>query len=220
MWEKSVLAVRNVINARCEYKNTVTALVGAPSDSNTYKLNSSWKKKASPSNFFFYLAWHLFYKPIAGERTSSGSNLKNARSIQIVPNNAEQGHCLSGLDWQVTADVWSPRRDGGGGRGWGMAGAEDRENTNEIMQFVLTGKQKICISFSGALSSSTHPSSCCAFRINLLMDVTLQPLPKVVVLLFFFFFFFCLVQSQVHAKLHQKTAKWGGDSRDIRQCQG
>lgn len=101
-----------------------------------------------------------------------------------------------------------------------MAGAEDRENTNEIMQFVLTGKQKIYISFSGALSSSTRPSSCCAFRINLLMDVTLQPLPKVVVLLFFFFFFFCLVQSQVHAKLHQKTAKWGGDSRDIRQCQG
>lgn len=105
-----------------------------------------------------------------------------------------------------------------------MAGAEDGENTNEIMQFVLTGKQKIYISFSGALSSSTRPSSCCAFRINLLMVVTLQPLPKVVVLLFFFFFFFCLVQSQVHAKLHQKTAKWGGgirgtlDSVKVKKC--
>lgn len=79
-----------------------------------------------------------------------------------------------------------------------MAGAEDRENTNEIMQFVLTGKQKIYISFSGALSSSTRPSSCCAFRINLLMDVTLQPLPKVVVLLFFFFFFFFKIYIIIH----------------------
>lgn len=104
-----------------------------------------------------------------------------------------------------------------------MAGAEDGENTNEIMQFVLTGKQKIYISFSGALSSSTRPSSCCAFRINLLMDVTLQPLPKVVVLLFFFFFFFALSNHKYMPSYTKRQLSGGGihgtlDSVKVKKC--
>lgn len=87
---------------------------------NTPQAQTQWFNLCEKQSIQFYLAWHLFYKPIAGENQQR-KQLENARSIQIVSNNAEQGHCLSGLDWQVTADVWSPRKDED------SEGAEDRE---------------------------------------------------------------------------------------------
>lgn len=111
--------------------------------------------------------------------------IKNARSIQIVSNSAVQGHRLSGLDWQVTADAWWPR--------WrrGEHGPAD-----EIMQFILTRKQRRYFSpflmirdpqpsripYTHTPSSPSPPSSRFhALQINLLMDDTLHALPEVAV---------------------------------------
>lgn len=126
----------------------------------------------------------FFTSQLLVKKAMQWKQLENARSIQIVSNNAEQGHCLSGIDWQVTADVWSPRRDGG------TAGAEYRGR--RIMQFALTRKPKICFSpilvirppCSLQTSSAKH-SSYSGLQINLLMEDTLHALSKVVILFAF-----------------------------------
>lgn len=46
--------------------------------------------------------------------------LENTRSIQIFSNNADQGHALSGHDWQVTAAVSTEGRGHGGLEGVGV----------------------------------------------------------------------------------------------------
>lgn len=149
MWEKSVLAVRNVINARCEYKDTVTALVGAPSDSNTNKLNSSWKKKASPSNFFFI--WHgtSFTSQSPGREPAAEATWKTQgrfKSFLTMPSKVTV--CQGLIDrWQQMFGLHGGmgegegvRDGGGGGQGkhkWDNAVCIDRETEN--IYFFLRG---------------------------------------------------------------------------------
>lgn len=112
--------------------------------------------------------------------------IKNARSIQIVSNSAVQGHRLSGLDWQVTADVWWPRQGQWWRTGtdwWDNAVCIDEETekiffsfSNDPWSMSPAGCRAIPHLTPRAQSSTFH-----ALQINLLMDDTLHALPEVAV---------------------------------------
>lgn len=134
--------------------------------------------------------------------------IKNARSIQIVSNNAAQGHRLSGLDWQVTVDVWWPLR------GWG-----EQRPADEIMRFASTRKQRRYFSpflmirdprASRRLPCPPLPPLVFhALQINLLMDDTSHALPEVAV-------FFSLFPSPTQMPSYTKRKL----SVCVRVCEG
>lgn len=146
-------------------------------------------------------------------RNRHWKQLENARSIQIVSNNTD-ARSLSVRAWLTGDSGCSVSTEGRGHSGGGGRGT-----TDEIIQFVLTRKQKRYLSLFLMVrspcvlqpSSATRSSSYAGLRINLLMDVALHALPKVVLLFAF--------SNRRHMPSYTKR-KLSGDSWDIRQSQG
>lgn len=147
-----------------------------------------------------------FYKPVAGETSSRGDFKMQAqfRSFLTMPRKVTVSQNL--IDkWQQMFSLSDGR-----GHAWGRG----ERTTHEIMQFVLMWKQKriffLMILPSPPFQQSppfpTIPSHSLVF---LLWVKNQSPNGHCITHIAKGCSSFCFSQSQVHAKLHQKKAKWG-----------